>query len=217
MARKQKNLYFWLAAGSVFVAATLYCSWPLGFLLNPVASRSGLASELGAFGQPYNWVFIWGDVISGILLVIGSVLLQEVIGATRWMKACLMLLAVYGLCAAVDASLPLRCLPSVQHCGPVFDDPVLVLHGVFDYLGNIALFGTLLIAWKLARQQSSYWLVWVYMMGLAGIFFAILSVLLFVDHGPGYWAQRYFISISCIWVASLPFVLHYKLRYTRST
>src|SRR6185312_9748885 len=70
-----------IATVLVVASAIAYCSWPLGFWLNPGAERHGLASELGALGQPYDWVFIWGDIFSGVLL----------------MAACLVLLKMYHL------------------------------------------------------------------------------------------------------------------------
>ena len=48
-----------------------YASWPLGYWLNPVANR-GLASNLEAAHQPYNWVFIAFDIVSGLLICVVS-------------------------------------------------------------------------------------------------------------------------------------------------
>src|SRR5882757_8896527 len=116
--RKQKR-WFLVAATFVVTAALLYCSWPLGFWLNPIATKTGLASELGAIGQPYNWLFIWADIISGALLAAACVLLGRLFGAQGWRNIGLGLLALYGICGALDAALPIHCLPSVQTCGPV--------------------------------------------------------------------------------------------------
>jgi len=215
MAPRQKTRYFWTAALLILLAAALYCSWPVGIWLNPGASRSGLASELGAFGQPYNWLFIWADIVSGALLVGGCLLLTRLFALTRWVRIGLVLLAVYGVCGALDAGLPLRCVPSIQICGPIFHDPQLVLHGVLDYIGSFALFGTLIAGWKVARQEDNVWLPWIYVVGTAGIIFALLSLIFIIDNGPGYWAQRYYLTISSIWVASLPFVLHGKSVYAK--
>ncbi|MEJ0073436.1 MAG: DUF998 domain-containing protein [Candidatus Saccharibacteria bacterium] len=205
---KQKRLLvFTTAAALIILSAILYCSWPLGFWLNPAASRTGLASELGAVGQPWNWLFVWLDIVSGLLLGIGCVLLVGFIRKTRGARLCLAMLALYGVCGAIDAALPERCVPSLQVCGPVFKDPQLILHGVFDLLGSAALVGTLIAAWLDVRRYSRMWLPWIYWIGAASTLFAVLSGILYVVNGPGYWAQRYYLTLSCIWVGSLPFVL----------
>lgn len=51
------------------VAGLLYSSWPLGYWLNPQADH-GLASNLEALHQPYNWLFILIDISSGVLTFI---------------------------------------------------------------------------------------------------------------------------------------------------
>jgi hypothetical protein len=133
---KTERRAFGAAALFTVVSAILYCSWPLGFWLNPHAMRDGLASELGAFGQPYNWVFIWGDIVSGVLLVVGVAILIRLYNLTGWAKWSVIFLAIYGVCGALDAALPESCLPSEQVCGPIFSDPMLILHGIFDLSGT---------------------------------------------------------------------------------
>jgi hypothetical protein len=208
--RRRQLLFFRLASIITALSALLYCSWPLGFWLNPLAMRSGLASELGAFGQPYNWVFIAGDVTSGILLVIATLLLLRLYRLRGPGRLAVVLLAVYGICGALDASLPMSCLPSLQVCGPVLHDPLLILHGVFDFVGSFALFGTLVAAGRHIWHDNPQWRIWIYVIGGGGVIFAVLSAVFYVMHGPGYWAQRYYISLSCIWVMSLPFILRPK-------
>jgi hypothetical protein len=178
--------------------------------------RTGLASELGAFGQPYNWVFIWGDIASGVLLVLAVVMLIHTYKLRGWGRLTLALLAVYGICGALDAALPLSCLPSVQACGPVIHDPMLITHGAFDLVGSTALLGTLLAATKFVHSHNRVWRPWIYVIGMGGLIFAVLSGVLYVFGGPGYWAQRYYITLSCIWVASLPFVLRPPYALARS-
>ncbi len=208
--RQRQLLFFRAAALITACSALLYCSWPLGFVLNPLAMRSGLASELGAFGQPYNWVFIVGDVASGLLLVVAAAVLLRLYRLRGSSRIALVLLAVYGLCGAADAALPMRCLPSLQVCGPIFHDPLLILHGVFDFVGSFALLGTVWAAGRYVWRENQQWRLWIYVIGGGGILFAILSAVFYVAHGPGYWAQRYYITLSCIWVASLPFILRPK-------
>lgn len=212
MLTKNEKRGFVIAAMLAVTAAVLYCSWPLGFILNPTAEKTGLASELGAYHQPYNWLFIGADIASGAMLMMACVLLAREFKAEGWRKAGLVLLAVYGLCAALDASLPLDCLPTEQVCGPIFHNPLLVLHGVIDIIGSAALVGTLMAEWIYAKLYHPNWLKWIYIMGSGGVIFGLLSAVFLLTHGPGYWAQRYYITLSCIWVASLPFVFRAQQR-----
>jgi len=206
MKRGQKTIFAW-ATALVICAASFYCSWPLGFLLNPAAMHAGLASELGAYGQPYNWLFIGADIVSGLLLLIGSVMLIHAFRLKGLARLAFILLVVYGICGALDAALPMRCLPSLQVCGPIIHDPMLILHGVFDFAGSIALVGTLLVAAKYVRRHNRAWLPWIYVIGVGAVVFAVFSGVFYIWGGPGYWAQRYYITLSSVWVASLPFVV----------
>jgi hypothetical membrane protein len=211
LTRKEK----WaLEIATVFVvtAAVLYCSWPLGFILNPTAEKTGLASELGALHQPYNWLFIWADIVSGVLLAAACWLLAKQMHAQGWRKAGLILLAIYGICGALDAALPIRCLPSEQICGPILHDPLLIFHGLIDFIGSLALVGTFVAEWRYAKRYHPAWLPWIYIIGSGGMLFAALSLYFILTHGPGYWAQRYYITLSCVWVASLPFVFRAQSR-----
>ncbi len=214
MWTKREVWGFWTAAVAVAVAAVLYCSWPLGFWLNPMAEKTGLASELGAYGQPYNWLFIGADVASGALLAAACMVLWRLFGTHGWRRASLVLLLIYGACGALDAALPVHCLPSVQTCGPILHDPMLIVHGAVDFIGSAALLGTLLAEWVYARQHHRSWLPWIYIIGSGGVLFALLSLVFLLAHGPGYWAQRYYITLSCVWVASLPFVFRAQKRAT---
>lgn len=208
--QKNERRFFTVAAILTIASAIIYCSWPLGFWLNPEASRTGLASELGAFGQPYNWVFIFGDIISGVLLVAAVVILIRLYKLKGWAKLAMILLGLYGLFGALDAALPMQCLPSEQVCGSIWSDPMLILHGVFDMGGSLALIGTLITAAIYVHDHSVEWKVWIYTIGIGGTLFAIISGVFYVWGGPGYWAQRYYITLSCIWVASVPFVVRPK-------
>lgn len=205
--KKRERMVFVVAAVLTVVAEVLYCSWPLGFWLNPAANRTGLASELGAFGQPYNWVFIWGDIISGVLLVAAVVVLTRLYKLQGTTRLALIFLAVYGVCGALDAAMPLHCLPSERVCGSVLGDPMLILHGGVDLIGSTALIGTLVAAAVVVRKHNPAWRPWIYAVGVGGTIFALASGALYIWGGPGYWAQRYYITLSCVWVASMPFVL----------
>lgn len=210
LTTRQRHSVFGAAVLLTILSAVLYCSWPLGFVLNPAASRAGLASELGAFGQPYNWVFIGGDIVSGALLVAGVGLLFYLYRPTGWARLALVLLALYGICGAIDAALPMSCLPSEQTCGPVLGDPLLILHGAADFVQSIALIGTFVAAAVYVYGRSRRWTAWVWTIGAGAVVFAALSAVVVIWGGPGNWNQRYYITLSCIWVMSVPFVLRPK-------
>jgi hypothetical protein len=206
----KERTVFIAAASLAVVSAMIYCSWPLGILLNPLASRTGLASELGAVGQPYNWIFIGGDIVSGALLVISVYLLMRLYKPTGWPRAALILLAIYGICGAFDAALPMQCLPSEQVCGSIWSDPLLIVHGIFDLTGSTALIGTLIALSIHGKNHARHWKAWIYTIGIGGTLFFIMSGIFYIWGGPGYWAQRYYLTLSCLWVASIPFVLAHK-------
>jgi hypothetical protein len=207
---KRERTLFIAAASLTVASALMYCSWPLGFVLNPVAMHAGLASELGAAGQPYNWFFVWSDIASGSLLIVGSLMLIRLFKLTGWPLLSLSLLAVYGACGALDAALPMHCLPSEQVCGTIWHDPMLIIHGIFDLTGATALIGTLISAAIYVHDHSRERRSWIYAIGIGGTLFFIVSGIFYLWGGPGYWAQRYYITLSCVWVASVPFVLRPK-------
>lgn len=216
MTIHRTNTIFKAAAALIALAAVLYCSWPLGFVLNPAAMRSGLASELGALHQPWNWLFIWADVASGVLLLAACSVLIRRLRLRGLSKVTLMLLAVYGVCGALDAILPERCLPSQQVCGPILHDPLLIAHGLFDIIGSIVLFVSLCTAGRFVQLYNRRWLPWIYAIGAGGTLFAVLSAVFLAFGGPGYWAQRYYITLSSVWVASVPIVLRVRAEKQQS-
>jgi hypothetical protein len=101
-SRYYQKLAFWLA----FLAAILYCSWPLGYLLNPIVGEHQLASQLEAPHQPFNWLFIAMDVLTGVVIAI--------VGAKQLKHKRHLLLdlsiasyVLFGLCVLLAAALPL--------------------------------------------------------------------------------------------------------------
>src|SRR5581483_6176612 len=58
-----------LIIGLAVVAALAYNSWPLGFILDSPAAHNSLASDLAARGHPYYWLFVLGDLITGLAAI----------------------------------------------------------------------------------------------------------------------------------------------------
>jgi hypothetical protein len=74
-------------------------SW---LLVNPAVSRTGLASELEGLHQPYNWLFILLDVLSGILVAAVSIFMWQK-GRHTVRKVLIINFALFGIFTLVDA------------------------------------------------------------------------------------------------------------------
>ena len=150
--KPQPNLALLAAAAGV-----LYSSWPLGYILNPNATR-GLASNLTASGQPYSLAFVLLDVSSGLLAVAVTLLLLRIISRHR--RSWILIAAVYGLgvfgvMTIMDAVVPIDCVATATHaCRSIFHDPYFVVHGIIS-IGSIAGLTLTVVAlwWLLVREQ----------------------------------------------------------------
>jgi len=183
------------------VAGVAYCSWPLGYILNPLVSRRGLASELGALHQPYNWLFIALDVLAGALVIAVARLLWP--RADGWVnKVVLTSFVLFGLLTAIDALLPMSCTPSLTTCPGLDHQPMLVLHGIASFGASIGLFVSAVLVWWLRRKHTDATIMSAFMAGW--ILFGIVSVYFLIRPGPGYLVQHYYITLCSVWTAALP-------------
>jgi hypothetical protein len=93
------------------VAAVAYCSWPLGYLLNATVAGTALASDLEARGQPFSWLFILLDCVTGAATLAVAWLAWPTRGAetVRLSRFVLLSYAAFGLTTAIDALIPLGC------------------------------------------------------------------------------------------------------------
>jgi len=193
------------------MAGVIYNSWPLGYWLNPVVNR-GLASDLEATGQPYNWVFIAGDIISGLLICIATVWLLSKLRQTRstWMKIGLIGFGVFGALTAVDALLPLDCVSVVQRCGPVLENPIVILHGVAS-MGSIAGLTLSIVSvwWLLARDERTAASVRYLLHGTLLVWcgFGIATLILIFLSRSSALSQHIFITLCSVWTALLPYLI----------
>lgn len=204
MFQTQTSKTFIIAALASVIAGVIYNSWPLGYLLNPLVSRSGLASELGAIGQPYNWVFIVLDIISGVLVVLVTVLLWNM-SSKLMQKVVLANFALFGIMTALSAAIPMTCEPSLTSCPPLSRQPWLVVHGLASILASVCLFVSVCLVWWQKRQQTGAGVMSILLAGWT--LFGVLSVYFFFVTGPGYLAQRYYITLCSVWMVLLPFML----------
>lgn len=194
--------------GIAAVAAIIYCSWPLGYLLNPAASRHGLASELGAEHQPYNWLFDGFDVMAGLLVMVVAYLMVRFAPLARIPLARLAIACygMFGVFTAIDAVVPMRCAPSLRKCPGIGKDRLLVVHGVASIAASVFLLASALLIWQLGSRTLShhtkmvlYWLIGGWAL------FGLLSVIFLLVSGPGYLAQHYFITLCSGWMIAFPY------------
>ncbi len=124
------------------VAAIAYCSWPLGLLLNPTLARSALASDLEAHSQPFSWLFILLDCVTGIAALVVASRTWPGSKQDRLTRVAVLGYALFGVATAVDALIPLNCgSSSLLSCGAD-----LAELNVDDLLTGVALFALFLAA-----------------------------------------------------------------------
>lgn len=102
------------------LAALAYSSWPVAYLVNPALAASALASELAASGQPYRWLFVALDCLTGAAALVVAQLAWPSRNSPerRLLIVALMGYAMFGVATAADALVPIRCgsVP-IRSCG----------------------------------------------------------------------------------------------------
>jgi hypothetical protein len=127
------------------VAAFCYSSWPLGLILNPVVGKHALASQLEAPGQPYNWVFIGLDVLTGIAMCVIGILQFGAYRKHIMFRLCIAGYIIFGILVALAAVLPLNCNPQSNSCGLLINDPVVIVHGLASILSVLFLLASVMV------------------------------------------------------------------------
>ncbi len=161
---------------AAILAAIIYNSWPLGYLLNPSVAGTGLASDFEASGQPYNWFFVACDVLFGVLVV--SLTLWLMKDRAKWRSSIIYVagLAAFGIFTAVSALIPLHCHADIRTCG--YDvDQTLGWHDITGAIAALGLFAAMAaaIGWaagRLSLAMKLITLVW----SLTGLWFLYVSV-----------------------------------------
>ncbi|HSX53249.1 MAG TPA: DUF998 domain-containing protein [Patescibacteria group bacterium] len=192
------------------VAGILYCSWPLEYVLNPtVATHRGLASELGAPGQPYWWLFNLLDILSSLLIISVAFMLWRIVRIKkRWFKVAIASYVLFAVLTITDALMPLHCIPSTGQCGPLIDDPLIVAHGAASIGAGVFLFVSTVAVWRIcqtAKLKNLKPVIYLILLGW-GVFGLSSLIFLFVK-GPGYLAQHYFITFCSLWIAIVPAIV----------
>lgn len=118
------------ASWFAIIAAFMYCSWPLAFFLNPAVGKHNLASQLEAPHQPYNWVFIAMDVLTGCALIIAGILQYRANRKhSRRSHVAVWSYLLFGAMVAIAALVPLSCDPEQDACGSIWRNPHIIIHG----------------------------------------------------------------------------------------
>lgn len=215
----------WVRLTLVLVIAGLcYASWPLGYWLNPSGAR-GLASNLEALHQPYNWLFVLLDVLSGLLIVAAVWWLLRVVRKRKhknqqWLEAVVIGLGLFGLLTALDALLPLNCVESTQSCLPPLEDPYFVIHGLVS-IGSIAGLTLSLVGlwWLLARDKRSKIASKLIIDGLLIVWigFGVGTAILIARDRSSAPSQHVFILLCSALVIIIPYFVYQLIHRTPST
>ncbi len=180
----------------------LYSSWPLGPLLNPNVAHSGLASGLEGRGQPYNWLFIAGDILSSLIMMLVCWLMWRRLRGNhdkRLLEFALVNVVLFAVGTIIDAALPLSCEPSIQKCPSFTHDHLLLAHGLFSIMAGVWLFVSLAILWWHRRHT-----VMLNSLLVGYVLFSLFSVLSVVYPSWGNLSQHYYLALCGVWLALLP-------------
>jgi hypothetical protein len=194
---------FWMRMSILgCLAGILYSSWPLGYIFNPSVARSALASALEAQHQPYNWLFVGGDVSSSLLMIVICWLLWQHYRNSKqqfFLGLVLVNVIIFAFGTIADALLPERCLPGAVNCPAWQHSPLLVAHGVFSILASFCLFLALLFIWWRNRTP----LLTALMAGY--IIFGLLSLYEAIGTTQGNFSQHYYITLCSLGMALIPY------------
>ena len=195
------------------VAAVLYCSWPLGSVLNPVANR-GLASNLEATGQPWNWLFTITDIICGVLVVWIAWRLYATIKRPRqqWLLSTAIIgFGLFGFLNAIDAVLPIDCVPTAMKCRSALEDPYFITHGIASIASTNGLTITLVALWWifLRARKSPELLLWTLNAGMIVWFsFGIATGIFILLDKSSATSQHVFIVVCSLLTAAMPYLVN---------
>jgi hypothetical protein len=198
------------------IAGVLYSSWPLGYRLNPIANR-GLASNLEASGQPYNWLFTLLDIASGLLITVVAYKLYQRSRGNRhswWIVGAIIGLAMFGVLTMIDAVLPIDCVAPAQICKPVFQDPYFVIHGIAS-IGSIngLTISIICLWWVMIRERRvGSWLRWLlHTVMILWFGFGLGTAELIYRNKSSAVSQHIFIVVCSLWIAAMPYLVQRSL------
>jgi hypothetical protein len=177
------------------IAAILYSSWPLGFIVNPAVSKYDYASELESSHQPYNWLFISLDIATGVVLIIS--------GYMQWRKAkkltvklSILGYVLFGVLVIAAAIAPYNCNSITQNCIAEATQPAFIIHGLSSIFSVVFLFVSLSLLGKILYDRRLYrWLGLLAVMLLAWGFIGLYALIQLEQGVKSNWVQYLFISV----------------------
>jgi hypothetical protein len=191
-----------LLTGLTIIAGVIYNSWPLGYVLNPPVAHA-LASDLEGVHQPYNWVFIGGDISSSVLLILVAAFMLWRYGKGRtWLKLVSVYSILFGVGTILDAALPLKCVSAALKCPNFTHSPLLFIHGIFSILASIFLFMAIFHLW---RQLPDSWLLKVVLFGYT--LFGLISLYNVLVTSKSAASQHFYITLCSLCIAIIPLTI----------
>ncbi len=205
----------------VAIAGLLYNSWPLGYILNNHTATNFLASNLEATGQPYSWLFILGDIITGLLIMaVGVYYWRHQKTCRSWLfKVTIFGFVSFGLITIVSAMLPFNCQQSVYQCSVQLTTS-FGIHDIVGAIGSIgqcfSLYGALRIS--LINYRSHHLHELTFLAGFAlwcasGLYFLIASL---TNATLAIFIQHFFIILSGVGLVLIPLALDFKQKNNSS-
>jgi len=187
---------FWIA---VF-AGLVYSSWPLGFGLNPSVARHAFASQLEAPHQPYNWLFIWLDILSGILMLIVGIRQWRSASNRKTLRMSIIAYALFGVLVIAAAAAPYNCTSGTSSCQALLYTPSFLIHGFSSIVSVVFLFISLVLPAKILIERRMYhWLTLMAVFIVAGWGITGLGTLVVMAHGVrNNWLQYNLITVCSI-------------------
>ncbi len=181
------------------LAGLVYSSWPLGFVLNPLVARHDFASALEATHQPYNWVFITMDVLSGVLLCGLGVLQWRKSANHMLLRLSVLAYVLFGLFVILAAVAPDGC-PTGAACAAALHNPVIFIHGVSSIISVVFLVGSLLLPLRvLLAKRYYYWAMLLALFVVVGWGLTGVAALVVMSRGlRDIWLQYNLISLCSV-------------------
>ena len=189
------------------VAGLAYLSWPLGYLVNPFVAGHGLASDLEVPGQPFGWVFVLLDIVSGVLMV---AIRAPRAGRrrSRFVPGGLLLgYAVFGLSSVLSAAVPLSCgtgRAALLACGTTTS--TYGLHDVLSVVGYLAFFVSLAGVVRRRRITPTARATLIALMALGAAWSAsgLAFMAVTLAHGPEVTVQHVLLALTSLAIAVVP-------------
>jgi hypothetical protein len=193
------------------IAGLAYLSWPIGYVVNRLVVERGLASDLEVPGQPFNWVFILLDIVSGALMV-GLAIAAW--GETRRegspRTGGLIGYGIFGLSTMLSAAVPLSCgtgRAALLACGTNAD--TYGWHDVLGAIGYLTLFFSLLGATIRSYRGHAGWIVGplVSAVGLLWCTAGVGFLVIVLSHHPEVTVQHVLLLLTSVVIGVVPLTL----------